>query len=76
MRAREAIANSRFAAPFLVMLPDLSTSTSGPSQATSKYALMAILYAEGVKNRLLRGARGKEELVDRKAERAWAGARS
>jgi hypothetical protein len=57
-----------FSAPLDVTLPDLSTSTSGPSQVTSKYDLMAMLYAEGVKNRLLRGARATDAL-ERKAER-------
>jgi hypothetical protein len=56
-----------FSAPLEVTLPDLSTSTSGPSQVTSKYDLMAMLYAEGVKNRLLIGAR-TEDALERNAE--------
>jgi hypothetical protein len=59
-----------FAAPFEVTLPALSTSTSGPSQETSKYDLMVMLYAEGLKNRLLMGAL-VERTLERKAERAW-----
>jgi hypothetical protein len=58
-----------FAAPLEVTLPDWSTWTSGPSQETSKYDLMVMLYAEGVKNRLLAGAR-REEALERKAESA------
>jgi hypothetical protein len=57
--------------PFVSTAPDLSTLTSGPSHETSKYALMAMLYVEGVKNRLLAGARmaGWE---NRRAEKAVA----
>jgi hypothetical protein len=61
----------RFTLPWEVTLPDLSTWTSGPSQATSKYDLMVMLYAEGVKNRLLAGARIEEALA-RKAEAEMA----
>jgi hypothetical protein len=59
------------ASPLRVTLPDWSTSTSGPSHCTSKYDLMVMLYAEGVKKRLLTGAR-REEGLERKAERAEA----
>lgn len=58
--------------PSLVTLPDWSTSISGPSHATSKYDLIAMLYAEGVKKRLLMGARAEEKAAERKAN---AGAR-
>lgn len=64
----------RLTPPLEVTLPDLSTSTSGPSQEISKYDLMVMLYAEGVKNRLLAGARIEEVLerkADRAAERRW-----
>jgi hypothetical protein len=66
--------NLLFAAPLEVTLPDLSTSTSGPSHCTSKYDLMAMLYADGVKKRLLAGARREEALArtaDSAAERSW-----
>jgi hypothetical protein len=61
----------RLTPPLEVTLPDLSTSTSGPSQEISKYDLMVMLYAEGVKKRLLAGAR-IEEVLERKADRAAA----
>jgi hypothetical protein len=66
--------NLLFAAPLEVTLPELSTSTSGPSHCTSKYDLMAMLYADGVKKRLLAGARREEALArnaESAAERSW-----
>lgn len=57
-----------------VTLPDSSTSTSGPSHETSKYDLMTMLYADGVKKRLLMGARVVEAL-ERKADKAAKGRR-
>lgn len=49
--------NLPLTAPVLVMLPLESTWTSGPVQVQSKYVLTTMFAAEGVKNRLLRGAR-------------------
>jgi hypothetical protein len=66
--------NLLFTAPLEVTFPDWSTWTSGPSQETSKYDLMVMLYAEGVKNRLLAGARREEALernAESAAERSW-----
>lgn len=65
----EGQSNALLTPPLEVTLPDLSTSTSGPSQETSKYDLMVMLYAEGVKNRLLAGPR-MERALERKAESA------
>jgi hypothetical protein len=50
----------------------LSTSTTGPCQVTSKYDLMAMLYAEGVKKRLVTEVR-VEEGTARNADRAVRG---
>ena len=46
-----------FTAPVEVTLPLPSTWISGPVQDTSKYVWMVIFASEGVKKRLLRGAR-------------------
>lgn len=55
-----------FTAPVEMTLPPSSTWISGPVQETSKYVLMVMLAADGVKNRLFNGARRVMEEVERK----------